>query len=164
MPEESHTRTRRPTRVGAKIAVVLIPHIAHGSMHIGDVQSAIRQYSFRNTMTAGKNKIVSSQVKPFDGTGKERQIVAIDPFCLRQSTDKRTSYLHLPNRRRNLFGSVQQCVKIGRRKKLAENFEAFFTTPHPRQPIMHKGHSHEECLSQILRKMNGGTHAGCFPT
>src|SRR5690348_2792661 len=88
-PAQSHTRARHPTRVGAKITVVLIPDIAHGRMDIGDMQSAIGQYSLRNTMTAGKDEIVATQRKAFNGSWEQRQIVAIGSARARQSIDKR---------------------------------------------------------------------------
>src|SRR6476620_3476215 len=102
----------------------------------------MRQYSLRNAMTAGKNEIVSRQFKPLDGSWKQRQIVAIGSFRRWQLTNKRSFYLHVPDGRRNFFGCVHQGVKIGRRKKLAEHLQAFFTAPHSRQPIMHQGHTH----------------------
>jgi hypothetical protein len=95
--------------------------------------------SFGNAMTRADHKVISLQIKLFDGRGEQREVISIIFRSHGKSLNKRGLDVHPLNGRGKLIFDIEKGIEICFRVKFTEDFQALLPTSHTGKPVMNQG-------------------------
>ena len=116
-----------------------IPYVSHRSETVRDMKGIGHgKNSLGNTMTRADHKIISFEIKLFDGCGEKREVISIISRSHGKFLDKRGFDIHPLNHRGELILDIEKRIEICFRVKFTEDLETFFPSSHAGKPIMNK--------------------------
>ena len=93
---------------------------------------------FRRAVARADHQIVLVEIELFDGGGEERQAVAIEALDARQVLKRGRARPHPLDGRRHAARHMKQRQQVGRRIRLAQQFEHLLAPTHPGEPVVHQ--------------------------
>jgi hypothetical protein len=116
-----------------------IPHVSHWSEAVRDMKGIGHgKNSFSNAMTRADHKVISFEIKLFDGCGEQREVISIIFQSHGKFLNKRGLDIHPLNDRRELILDIDKRIEICIGVKFTEDFEALFPSSHTSKPVMNQ--------------------------
>jgi hypothetical protein len=137
-----HEGAREAACAGAKVIVVQVPHVTHGSEAVRQVQAAGRHtHGLGHAMAQRQDEVVTAHVETAHGGREQRQVIGIRGTGGGQRLDERRHDPAPLDRGRHGTGHVEQREERCRREQLTENFQAPLAAAHAGEPVVNEGDS-----------------------
>jgi hypothetical protein len=126
-----------------KIFKMHIPHVSHWSEAVRDIKRIGHgKDSFSNAMTGANHKVISFEIKLFNGCGEKREVISIIFRSHWKPLNERGLDIHPLDNLRDLVLYIDEGIKICIGVKFTEDLKTFLPSSHAGKPIMNQSHLH----------------------